>query len=722
MFPLALASLLVAGGASAQSTQPSSGELLRAIENLRSVGSVLYVAAHPDDENTRLIAWLVGQRGLRVGYLSLTRGGGGQNLIGDEQAELLGVVRTGELLAARQIDGAEQFFSRARDFGYSKSADEALRIWNREAVLSDVVRAIREFRPDVIITRFDDQPPNHGHHTASALLAAEAFTEAAESGRFFGVLPAWQADRLLYNQSHWRITPQTDTSKWLRLDVGTYDPRIGRSYGEVAAASRSMHKSQGFGAAPDAGAAVEYFTPLAGHDFGDNLDPLSGLKLGWERFAGTEKLDAALAAAVVAFDPHAPQKALPRLAEAHALMAKVPDEGWRALKTAALDQVMADCVGLWLTARAEAPAVAPGRTIGVEVVAQTRLPAAVELVGVTINGQPVPGMAGKLAEPTQVSGKLAVAVPADAPLSQPHWLRAPPLPALYDIADRSVAAAAAPALNARFDLRIAGQPVTLTRPVEYAWTDAVAGERRHPVEVLPAVTATFDRAAVMLPKGEPAHVRVALQASVAQAGSGTLRFAAPPGYRVEPAQINFALTEAGAEQAAEVIVSAEPGAKPGTIAFTIDGQPAWQRAVLDHAHLPRQTVLRPAKLDLVPLELARGPSHIAYVPGSGDHVAEALRQVGYQVEEIGEEAIAAGDLSRFDALLMGIRAYNTHPRLVALHAPLMAYVAAGGRLIVQYNTNNRFNPLDGPLGPAPFAIGRDRITDETAELRAVDPK
>jgi LmbE family N-acetylglucosaminyl deacetylase len=695
----------------------SAGELLRDVEHLQVVGSVLYVAAHPDDENTRLIAWLEGQRGVRTAYLSMTRGGGGQNLIGLEQDDLLGVVRTGELLAARRLDGAEQYFTRTRDFGYSKSSEETLALWGHDEALADVVRAIRTFRPDVIVTRFPTTGETHGHHLASAILAGEAFVKAADPAYVTPGLQPWAADRLLHNRSSWSIDPTTDTSAWVQLDVGTYDPRIGQSYGEVAAASRTMHKSQGFGSEPELGPQIEYFVPTAGTALAAGDDLLEGLELTWARFEGTRKLAKTLQKAATRFDAQAPHEILPQLVQARAQLELVPDAHWRELKRAEIDQVIADCVGLWLAARATQPAVAPGGELEVTLTALQRAPAEVSLRQVTLSSG-VSAQGAALAENSPWTSDLSLTVPQDTPYSRPHWLDSVEDEAVHIQADTPAA------LQATFELVVGGQPLTVVRPVEFAWTDPVQGERSHPVEVLPAVTATFSQRATMIPSGSPATSRLTLRATSGPA-EGVLRLQAPDGLTVQPAEIPFALAEASAELGVEIVVQAAVGAAPGPLRASVEvggRQSALQQTVVDHPHLPRRTVLAPAVQTLVPLELQRGQTaRIGYVAGSGDSVADGLRAVGYAVEELSEQDLAAGQLSRFDAIVMGIRAYNTHPRLLALHGPLMAYVADGGRLLVQYNTNNRFDPLQGEIGPWPFQISRARVTDETAEMLPTDP-
>jgi len=719
-FAPALLALALAPSVRAQT--PPASELLRDIENLQVVGSALYVAAHPDDENTRLLHHLAERRGMRTAYLSVTRGGGGQNLIGTEQSEMLGVVRTGELMAARRIDGAEQRFTRARDFGYSKSPEEALAIWGHDEVLADVVLAIRTFRPDVIVTRFSPEGGGHGHHTASARLAVEAFAAAADPARFpvDGVEP-WQADRILRNQSSWRQPKDFDPSQWPQAEVGGFDPRTGRSVGEVAAASRTMHKSQGFGSSPSVTPLTETFEPLAGTAPDAGADLLAGLDLSWSRFEGTRPLQKALEKAADRFDPNAPHAALPHLAKAHALLADVDDAYWRDLKTAELEQVMLDCAGLWLSARSEQPAVSPGDTLTVELLVVNRSPVEVA-VQAGFGGTDASEALGAHGTWTHA---LDAAVPEDQAVTVPHWILQPPTAARYTIDDPAwrTAPDTPGALQAEFTVTLAGVDIRTWRPVEHAWTDRVHGERAHPVEVLPPATVRFEQPGLLLPQGETATTRVVVRAPVGET-QGRLTLTAPDGVEVNPAEVEIALARRDAEEVVSVDLTASEGAEVGPLRATLtvnDREWTWQQRIIDHEHLPRRSVLGPASMTLSPVALDRGSvERVGYVMGSGDTVPDVLRSLGYHVEELDEATLLAGDLERFDAIVLGIRAYNTRPRLTTTNPQLLAYVAAGGRVVMQYNTNSRWSTLEGPIGPAPFTIGRGRVTDETAPLTALD--
>ncbi len=717
---LSLALLLLPALAGATESPMHAGDLAHALDRLAGTGRVLYVAAHPDDENTRLLAHLANGRHLRVAYLSMTRGGGGQNLIGAEQGELLDVIRTEELLAARGLDRGEQRFSTMRDFGFSKSAEETFGIWGREAALGDMVQVIRTFRPDVIVTRFDETPPNHGHHTASAILAREAFDAAADSKRFPAQgLDPWQATRLVYNHSHWRGPAPAGA---LPLDVGGYDVRLGLGYGELAALSRSQHKSQGFGVKGERGELLEHFVHVAGKRA--ERDLVEGVELSWRRFGkGGERVGQALDKARATLVRDHPERALPALLEARVALAALPDDPRVHDARRDLDQVIAGAAGLFLRATAPSAAAVPGSEVEVELEVLARLPAGVQLREVAFPDGKVLRPAVKLAPERRELVKHRLRIPANAAISAPYWLAGDASRGSYAVAERSLVGAprgpAAASVGATFE--IAGATIRYDVPVVHAWVDRVHGERTRPFLVVPPATVTPTREAVLLPNGKPGAVALRIRAG-ADGLQGRVELGLPAGWKAKPASREVKLAKAGDETTVRFDVEAPAGAAPAVIhpSITVAGRRwSFREDVIDYPHIPVQVVLQPARLRLSPLEIQLPAGLVGYVQGSGDSVAEDLHHVGAAVELVDDDVLRAGDLYRYAAILVGIRAYNTRPALRAAHERLMRYVEGGGTVVVQYVTSSNWDRLDTPIGPYPLEIGRDRITDETAEMIAL---
>jgi LmbE family N-acetylglucosaminyl deacetylase len=721
----ALAAVFLAAAVRAEEPPMHAGMLAHALDRLAGTARVLFVAAHPDDENTRLLAYLANARHVTAAYLSMTRGGGGQNLIGTEQGELLDVLRTEELMQARALDGARQRFTRMRDFGFSKTASETLAIWDHEQALADVVWVIRTYQPDVIIARFNELPPNHGHHTASAILAREAFAAAADATRFpeqlHNGVTVWQADRLLLNVPNWLEGPPPEGA--LPLDVGTYDARLGLGYADLAARSRSQHKSQGFGVAGERGPIIERFLPIAGTP--PQTDILDGVALGWDRFGpAAAPLTGALERARTLLTRDAPEAALPALFDAQAALAALPDVPRVRDARADLAPIVAGAAGLFVRANALQPAVVPGGTVAVRVEIAQRRPAPLVLRAIEF-----PGATQSIGETLTLNGKREISqdvrVPADAPVTTPYWLAEPALPGRQVVRDATLIGAPSgpPALAVTLVLALGDQVVRLPVPVTYAWTDPVQGERTRPFLIVPPATLTPTRAAFLLPNGQSTTVTLRVRAG--QDGlRGTVTLPLPGGWRAEPASQPVELGKLGDEATLEFTVSAPANAAPIQIAPVLeaDGKRwSFREDVIDYPHVPLQVVLQPGTLRLVPLAIALPDGLVGYIAGSGDTVAEDLAHVGMRVAPIDEATLRAGDLGRYRAIVVGIRAYNTRPIMRVAHPRLMDYVAGGGTLIVQYNTNNRLAPLDLPLGPYPFSVGRDRITDERAAMDAVTP-
>ncbi len=719
--------------------QPSGAELLRAIERLAVVGNVLYVAAHPDDENTRLLAYLSGEQQVRTAYLSLTRGDGGQNLIGPEQGPLLGLIRTQELLAARRVDGAEQFFTRARDFGYSKTPTETLAIWNREAVLKDTVWVIRQFRPDVIITRFPTQGlDTHGHHTASAILAEEAFRAAADpqfATEQLAHVGTWQAKRLFWNRSPWRSLAGEDLSRFLKLDVGTYNPVLGVSYGELASESRSMHKSQGFGAAKQRGASPEYFLPLLPNPDGKVPSSLfEGIDLTWNRVPGGAQIAQLVAQLSRAFDLRKPEASIPFLLQLRSEIMRLSDNPWKERKLREVEDLIVACAGLYVEASASDFAVTQGSELAVNLQAVNRLRSALRLREVRLStGEKV------VAPQSLPSGEVwqkevPLRISATAPLTNPYWLSQSPDAGMYHASDPLLIGHPEDpaAASAQFVIDVpTGQggsvPLTVERPVLYKWTDPVAGERLRAIEVTPSVMVNVDSKVLMFPDGNPKPLRVRLKSGKADV-KGTLRLELPSGFSALPTEIPFELEKKGAEE--EVLFHVRPPAKISAtpVQATLravaeaNGQ-KFDRGLqrIEHSHIPIQTLFPEATVSLCRFDLKKTRSKVGYIAGAGDEVAAALAQVGFAVTQLSEDAILRQPLSQYGAIVIGVRAFNTNPRLPFYHQKLLDYVAAGGNLIVQYSTSNRLGKLQVPIGPHPFEISTDRVTDENATVTLAIP-
>jgi hypothetical protein len=610
-----------------------------------------------------------------------------------------------------------------RDFGYSKRADEALAQWNHDEALADVVWVIRTFQPDVIITRFSERPPNHGHHTASALLAHEAFAAAADPRRFpeqlkSGVAP-WQADRLLWNTGNFGGASPKDA---VQLEIGAYDPRLGLAMGELAARSRSQHQSQGFGVPENRATVTESFVVLEGHrPPAGEADPFGGIETTWKRFgAAAAGYARAIGEAQRALDRDHPERALPALTRARGELDRLPDEPRVRDTRRALDQSIADAAGFYARATAASPVAAPGSTVEVTVELVARS-AAVSVARIEAPGGAPVAVPIALAVGDRKPIKLSVALPAQTPPSLAYWLARPPTPGHYVVADPSLVGAPhePPPVAVGLDVAIAGRTVHLVLPVVHAWTDRVLGERVRPFRIVPPATVTPLRDAVLAP-GRRAPLALRVRAG-RDGVNGKVELELPAGWTAQPTSQPIALAKLGDEALISFDVSPAPGAAAGEARPVVRiGDTAWslREDVIDHPHIPVQVVLRPATVALVPLSIKLPTGRIGYVKGSGDSVAADLTHIGLAVDELDDDALRTGDLSRYTAIVLGIRAYNTRPAVRAAHARLMAYADRGGTVIVQYNTLD----FDGPIGPFPLDLGRDRITDENAAVTFIDPK
>ena len=723
-----LATLALAGGAAAaiQETPMDAGHLAHDVDRLAVTGRVLYIAAHPDDENTRLLAYLANARHVTAAYLSMTRGGGGQNLVGREQAELLDVIRTEELLSARRIDGAQQRFTRMRDFGYSKSATETFETWGHDEALADVVWVVRTFQPDIIIARFDEQPPNHGHHTASAILAREAFAAAADPARFPGQIALgakpWQATRLLRNVSSFRDEPPPEGA--LALDVNVYDTRLGLSYGEVAAASRSQHQSQGFGVPGERGAVIERFVTLAGSK--PAADLFDGIPLGWDRFGDAgAPVDRAMTEARSRLTRDDPERALPALFAARAALDSLPDGPRVRDARAGVERAVAAAAGLFVRATSPSPTIVPGQSTELTVEVVLRRPVEVKLGRLGFPDGSSLDVDAALSPSDKKLVKRPLVLPASAAISVPYWLAQPPSPGHQNVSDAQwigdPRGAAPLVVTAAFEST--GKRFRVDVPVQYMWTDPVRGERLRGVQIAPPATVTPAREAAMSVNGKPASVLLRIRAA-RDGVKGSVTLPVPAGWKVDPAATPIDLAKAGDEATARFSVAPKDKATAEVLrpVIEVDGK-LWgfREDVIDYPHIPMQVVLQPARVRVVPLVATVPSGLIGYIEGSGDTVADDLAHLGMRVEPIDDEMLRSGDLSQFHAIVVGIRAYNTRAGLRAQHDRLMRYVEQGGTVVVQYNTQSRLGPLEGRIGPYPLELGRGRVTDQLATMSVLAP-
>lgn len=707
----------------------NAAELMMRLKKLNTLGSVLYIAAHPDDENTRLIAWFSKERLYHTAYLSLTRGDGGQNLIGPEIRETLGLIRTYELLAARRIDGGRQFFTRANDFGYSKTAGETFAIWDSVQVMSDMIWTIRRFRPDVVVTRFNGEVGGgHGHHTASALLAEKAFYLAGDPNVFkeqSKYVEPWSPARMYWNTSRWFYSDgeRFDSAKMAVANVGGYNPALGKSYTEIAAEARSMHRSQGFGSASSRGDAFEYLMPIANAKPGE--DPFAGIDVSWNRLKGGSEVGRLLQQAVEEFDPENPHLIVPILLQAREKMLSLEESHWKVLKLEELDQLVKACMGLFLEALANQHTAAAGDSLKISLEATNRssVPAVLKEIKLTgleedaLPGAPLPYNRALRFETT-------AAVPAGAPLSQPYWLRKGGSNGMYKVDDQLLRGLPEePAyFMAEFAVNISGQDFIFKTPVIFKEVDPAYGEIYKPLRIVPPAFITLDRQAYVFANPGPDTIRATVRAGK-NGVSALIAPEVPSGWKISPRQIPVELAFKGQEAvvAFQIIPPTAPATGEIRISANVDGKDySYSMIEVEYDHIPPVAWFPEAKSKIVKLDLKKKGSLIGYVAGAGDAVAASLRWIGYEVRRLGDDDFKNNHLRQYDAIILGVRAYNVNESLRRYQHQLFDYVRHGGVIIVQYNVDRGLVVDD--IAPYPLQLSRERVTDEQAEVKILDPK
>ncbi|HEV9035237.1 MAG TPA: PIG-L family deacetylase [Puia sp.] len=737
------------GGLTVSAQAPStvtSADIYLRLKKLNVLGTVLYVAAHPDDENSRLIAYMAKDRLYRTGYLSMTRGDGGQNLIGDEQGVELGLIRTQEMMAARRVDGAEQFFTRAFDFGFSKSTEEALKTWDKQKILSDVVWVIRKFQPDVIITRFPpDSRAGHGHHSASAVLAHEAYEAAADPNRFpeqlkYGGIKPWKAKRILWNSFNFGPGANTTSDDQMKIDVGGYNPILGKSYGELAAISRTNHKSQGAALTPARGESMEYFNLVAGDPA--HSDPMEGVVTDWSRVEGAQNIPGMIERVIRDFSLMAPEKSVPGLIDIWNAIAQLPDGYWKNKKMQEVQALIADCSGLWVEATVRTPYAVRGDSLAITCVVNDRLGVDMTVNSISVSTPPSvqaeytvpPGHPdAKLYKPdlsATVDQQLradqnftftrSILVSPRKMLTQPYWLAEPMSPGHFNVKDQQLIGEPLgdPPYLAEVFITVDGHQVEVDRPVRYKYTDPVKGELYEPLTILPRATARFDPELLVFTDGEKKGFNALVQDRTGLDHSPVLGLTAAPALSIQ--------SSAGGTLGGQSWMAKPAG--PETALVTVNGvfddhgrkDTAMELRTIAYEHIPRIDYFRPAEEKFVLADIKTAGKRIGYIEGAGDKVPDALVQMGYEVMMLKEKDITPGFLNQFDAVITGVRAYDVHGWLAARHSALMEYVKDGGNLIVQYNRGN-LGRMTTNIGPYPLAISNLRVTDENARVNFLQP-
>ncbi|PZX94500.1 LmbE family protein [Flavobacterium aquariorum] len=714
--------------------KPNSAEIYNQIQKLNFLGTVLYIAAHPDDENTRLISYMANEIHARTGYLSLTRGDGGQNLIGPQLRELLGVIRTQELLEARKIDGGEQFFSRANDFGYSKNPEETLQIWDKEKVLADLVWTIRKFQPDVIINRFDHRSPGttHGHHTSSAMLSVEGFDLANNPASFpeqLQLVQLWQPKRVFFNTSWWFYGSKekfdaANKSNLVSISTGVYYPTLGKSNQEIAALSRSSHKSQGFGSTGTRGEDTEYLEFLKGESLKDKSSIFEGIDTSWNRVRGGKPIGELITVIANQYDFKNPSASIPNLVKVYTMIQALDENHWKTVKSEEIKKIISACSGLYLEAVSNSQEATPGSIVKLNLEAINRSPVAMQLASVTtLPDQKNTVLNTDLKNNTLQSSALELQLPQSINYTQPYWLKEKGTVGLYTVEDQKNIGIPDIIREAKviFNIKINGIEIPFERTIVYKYNDDVKGEMYNFLDIVPEITTTIQDKVLLFPDTKPKYVGVTIKAGKNEL-KGDLKLDLPKEWKVSPQSISFQLDKKGMEQTLyfEITPPAQMSEIVGKSIATIDGVPFDKEQInINYDHITKQQILKTSEVKCMRFDLKTNEEKIAYIMGAGDEVPKSLTQMGYKVTLLKPEDITPERLDTFDVVMTGVRAYNTIDALANKQDILFDFVKGGKTMIVQYNTNRDL--VTSKIAPYPLTISNDRVTEENAEVRFLAP-
>lgn len=712
---------------SAQQVRPAkSSEIYRELKTLKHLPKVLYLAAHPDDENTGMLSWLINEQNVETGYLSLTRGDGGQNLLGNEQGAALGLIRTHELMEARKLDGAQQFFTRAIDFGFSKNTNDTFKQWDADSITADVVWVIRKFRPDVIICRF---PPTaaagHGQHAASAVVAEKAFKIAGDKNAFPNQLKyvdVWQPKRLLWNTFRFGAVNTTDENQF-KVTVGQYDAQLGIGYGELAGLSRSLHKSQGAGTQSVAGMRTEYFNAVLGQPAKRTL--FDGLNLTWSE-KGIADIDELIDIILLSFDYNQPSKSLHGLLMLRKKIAELQDVQLRKDKLAAIDQIILSCTGFMgevVTNQPEAIA-GNGYNFRLNVIARSATPLEIESVN-WINQTDV--LNKRLSNDSLVTVERKIQIPVNVLPTEPYWLEKPAQnAATFSVAnDTLIGLAEIPSpLNVMLNIKIGTEKFTVKLPLSYKKLDPVKGDVVEALRIVPALDLSFAEPVYFSREKEGLSVTVRLDANK-NINDGKISFKIGSNVIRTFPNINLSANTISTKS---FIIPAEDLARIKTSQNKLEAIVTAEnvdyskgQVLIQYPHLPSLQYFVPATAWLLKGDVKVLAQKIGYIEGAGDVIPAFLRQAGLQVDVLSEaDILNPAKLATYDAVVTGVRVINTEKRIKNWQGALRSYVENGGTMVMQYNTTQDMALQD--FGIYPFSIANKRVTEEDAEVRFLNPK
>lgn len=700
----------------------SSASIYHGLLKLQETKKVLYVAAHPDDENTRLIAYLANEEMADVAYLSLTRGDGGQNLIGKELGIELGMIRTQELLKARETDGGRQFFSRAIDFGYSRNPKETLNNWDRNKLLSDVVWVIRKFQPDIIITRFNTTPGiTHGHHTTSAIIAGEAFKVSGDPNVFpeqLSHVKPWSAKRIFWNTYNWGgvYEPKAD-KKYYQFPVGNFNPLLGLSYSQIAANSRTMHKSQGFGATASIGGEMDLIEMVDGKPF--EVSPFEDLEPRWLQLSNGNLIEENISQLIKDFDFVEPANNIDQLIEIKKELNKVQENlPWVKEKQILVDQLIRETLGWKGLFLSDKELNFPAAVVHSKIILNQATDKKIKINSFQVLEQ-VFTIDNDLSNNIAFEKEMDFTIPKDHINSQPYWLRAQPENNLYTVKDQEMIGKAynSPTIVGNLTFTLSGVEFQMALPLQFRYNDRVNGEVIQPFKIVPEVALTVKQNNVFLLNEASGIVDVMVNFGK-EIKEGEIKVHGLNGNEYEVKEIFRDLKNKAIHfQIALNNVKGE-GKLAHEISYVAHNAEVFDKGVIRilYPHIPNLTYFPKVSFNLIRLNLNLSPQTIGYIPGAGDKVPDILQNLGYKVEMIDASQLDS-DLQKYSTIITGIRAFNVNQDMASNRDALMDYVKAGGNLIVQYNTTASL--LNNEFGPYPLTLSRDRVTVENSPVQVL---